>query len=167
MPTNNKSEVNSFREINGAINSNDNNPKSSIKEKEAASEDTNTAPKTKHTTHGGYTPIVGPITNARQLIGGKNIGKGSVGSFETLASYNRYLKSLTNAQLHRHAIDEARIVAIDDRERLIKRLEAEWTGVTAREAAGSSGKQIPKRPGFTAKQLAVQAELKEKLLKGR
>ncbi len=126
---------------------------------------TNSKTSPSHQTHGGYTPITGPILTAHQLLRSRNIGKGSIGSFETAAAYVEYLKKLSTADLHRHAIDEAHIVAIDDRNALIKRLEAEWTGITAREATGGTPKGFPQRVPFTPEQLAAQAEIREKLLK--
>lgn len=117
-----------------------------------------------HQTHGGYTPITGPITNVRQLIRGGNKARGSIGSFQSLASYSAYVKSLTTAELHRHAIEEAHIVAIDDRDRLIRRLESEWSAHNAREADSSVVASIPKRSGFTAEQRAAQEAIRKKLL---
>jgi hypothetical protein len=83
------------------------------------------SPKTidsKHQIDGAYIPITGPITNARQLIRGRNVARGAIESFETLASYTAHLRKLTLAELHRHAVEDARVVPIDDSERLIRRL---------------------------------------------
>lgn len=129
----------------------------------------NTSPST-HTTHGGYTPIDEPIVTAQQLLRrgrGSSVG-GSIGSFETRADYRAYLEKLNTAELHRHAIDEAHIVAIDDRERLIKRLENEWSGIRAKESITGNTAKVPvQRPGFTPQQMAEQEKLRQQLLKGR
>ena len=117
-----------------------------------------------HQTHGGYTPINGPVLTVQQLVRGPNISRSSIGSFETAAAYVSYLKTLSTAELHRHAVDEAHIVAIDDRDRLIKRLEVEWTGINAREATGGMNKHVPKSKPFTPEQHAEQAEIRKKLL---
>ena len=119
---------------------------------------------TTHQTHGAYTPLSGPITNVSQLTnGGKNVAQGSIGSFETMAEYTAYLKTLSLAQLHRHAVEEAKIVPIDDRDRLIRRLETQWTS-TASRYPGRAGSAIPSRQPFTAEQIAKQEALRNKLL---
>lgn len=136
------------KEINGAVSSPSNSPINSS-----------------HQTHGGYTPINGPVLTVQQLVRGPNISKGKIGSFETAATYVNYLKTLSTAELHRHAIDEAHIVAIDDRDRLIKRLEAEWTGVISREASGGVNKNVPKRAPFSPEQVKAQEKIRKALLK--
>lgn len=116
-----------------------------------------------HQTHGAVTPLKGPITTVSQLVnGGRNVAKGSGGSFETLAEYTSYLRTLDTHDLRRHAITE-RIVPIDDRERLIRRLEAQWT-TTATKHPGRAA-AVPVRPSFTAEQLQAQAAIREKLLR--
>lgn len=119
-----------------------------------------------HQTHGGYTPISGPITNVRQLVRGGNRAQGSIGSFPSLSAYSSYIRGLTTAELHRHAIEEAHIVAIDDRERLIKRLEGEWGAHNAREADSTVRMSVPKRPAFSQEQIAAQEAIRKKLLHG-
>lgn len=127
----------------------------------------NVASEPAHQTHGGYTPVAGPIMSASQLYRGKNVGKGSPGSFPSMQAYGSWLRGLPLAELHRHAVEDARIVAIDDRERLIKRLETEWTGANHREAHGALTTQIPKRPQMSTEQLAELERLKRQMLKGR
>lgn len=117
-------------------------------------------------THGAVTPLTGPVTSVSQLInGGVNVAKGSAGSFETLGEYTAYLRKLSLADLHRHAVEDARIVPIDDRDRLIRRLETEWTA-TAAKYPGRLGQTIPQRKPFTAEQIAKQDEIRRNLLKG-
>lgn len=116
-----------------------------------------------HQTHGAITPLTGPITSVSQLVnGGRNVAKGSGGSFVTLAEYGAHLRTLDTHDLRRHAITE-RIVPIDDRERLIRRLEAQWTA-TATKHPGRAA-IVPVRTPFTAEQLQAQAAIREKLLK--
>lgn len=164
------SKTTSFKELNGAV------------KQDTAASTPNTAPKsvdtqraatvapTSRVTHGAYTPTEpnAVYRNAQELLhrgAGRNIGYGTIGSFESRGAYRAYLDSLTTADLHRHAIDEAHIVAIDDRDRLIKRLEQEWLGVRAKEAAMPT-KHIPARPGFTVEQRQAQEAIRAKLLKG-
>jgi hypothetical protein len=120
-----------------------------------------------HQTHGAFTPLTGPITNVSQLMnGGRNIAKGSAGSFETLGEYSTYLKGLSLHDLHRHAVEDARIVPIDDRDRLIRRLETEWTSTASRyPGRNPANNKIPQRAPFTAAQMEAQAELRRKALR--
>lgn len=122
-----------------------------------------TPPTPSHQTHGGFTPTTGSVRNARQLLRGPTVAKGSIGSFKTLEAYSSYLRGLNDAQLSKHAIEEAHIVAIDDRNRLIKRLEGEWSGHAIHEP-NSELARIPQRPPFTDEQLAKQAAIKKQLL---
>lgn len=109
--------------------------------------------------------MTGPITSVSQLTnGGRNIAKGSAGSFETMAAYTSYLKGLSLHDLRRHAREDARIVPIDDRERLIRRLETAWTS-TAAKYPGRAGAAIPTRVPFTAEQIAAQAAIRDKLVR--
>lgn len=117
-----------------------------------------------HQTHGGYTPITGPISSVRQLVRGPNVAKGSIGSFPSQESYGKYLRGLTDTELHRHAIEEAHIVAIDDRERLIRRLEGEWSAHAMREPGNPLASQVPKRAAFTDEQVAKQEAIRKQLL---
>lgn len=119
-----------------------------------------------HQTHGAVTPIAGgAITSVTQLLNkGRSVAKGSVGSFDTLEEYSGYLSGLATYELHRHAREEARIVPIDDRERLIKRLEASWTGARTRYP-GLKGNTIPSRPPFTPEQIKAQEDIRNQLLK--
>lgn len=117
--------------------------------------------------HGAFTPIVGPITSVRQLIRSPNVAKGALGSFDSIEAYGSYLRGLSTADLHRHAIEEAHIVAIDDRDRLIRRLESEWSGQAIKETHGSLATSVPKRAPFTEKQIAAQEAIRRKLLGAR
>ncbi len=116
-------------------------------------------------THGALTSMSGPITSVSQLTnGGRSVAKGSVGSFETLGDYTSYLRTLATHELHRHAVAEARIVPIDDRERLIRRLETAWTAASAKYP-GHTAAVIPSRQPFTKEQIEAQAAIKSKLLR--
>ncbi len=53
---------------------------------------------------------------------------------ESFADYQKYLDTLNLAELQRHAIDTANIIPIDDRNRLVDRLEKEYLRVNARFA---------------------------------
>ncbi len=151
-----------FKETNGALASSSATPKVTPTAAPSVSPS--------RSTHGGYIPLSSAeqYTSAEQLLRRtSNIARGTIGSFETLAAYTTYLNSLNSADLHRHAVDEAHIVAIDDRKRLIKRLEQEWSGVRAKEAVAGPRGHIPPRPGFTQEQREAQEAIKVKLLKGR
>lgn len=115
-----------------------------------------------HQTHGAITPMNGPITNVNQLTGRSSVAKGSAGSFAVLKDYTAHLRTLSNADLHRHAIEDAHIVPIDDRERLIRRLEGEWTTVAGRLPAHRAAINAA-NPTFSAEQMAVQDEIYRKL----
>lgn len=95
---------------------------------------------------------------------GRTVVKGSIESFGTLAAYTAHLKTLALHELHRHAREEARIVPIDDRERLIRRLETAWT-TTASKFPGRATTVIPARVPFTKEQMAAQAAIKSHLLR--
>lgn len=118
-------------------------------------------------TDGAYIPVSGPITHVRQLMRGANMAKGSIGSFTTLAAYVEHLNGLTSAQLHQHAVEDARVTPIDDRARLIRRLENNWTEVAARELSAQGKSPLPKRSSFTPEQVRAQEELRRKMLGGR
>lgn len=118
-------------------------------------------------TDGAYIPVSGPITNVRQLMRGPNTAKGSIGSFTTLAAYVEHLNKLTAAQLYQHAVEDARVTPIDDRARLIRRLENNWTEVAARELSSQGKSPAPKRGSFTPEQVKAQEELRRKMLGGR
>lgn len=122
----------------------------------------------KHQTDGMYVPITGPITNVRQLTrGNRNVAKGSIESFGSLTDYTAYLRHLTSAELNRHAVEEARVVPIDDKDRLIRRLENNWTEVAARERSRMGENVLPPRPGFTDEQKAAQEAIRRRMLGGR
>ena len=122
----------------------------------------------KHQTDGMYVPITGPITNVRQLIrGNRNVAKGSIESFATLSDYTAYLRKLTTAERNRHAVEDARVVPIDDKERLIRRLENNWTEVAGRERSRMGESVLPARPGFTDEQKAAQEAIRRRMLGGR
>lgn len=118
-----------------------------------------------HQTHGAVTPMTGAISSVSQLTnGGRSIAKGSVGSFATLPEYSAYLRTLAVHELRRHAVAEARIVPIDDSERLIRRLETAWTASAAKYVGRAAG-AIPVRQLFTQEQIEAQAAIKNKLLR--
>ncbi len=150
-----------LKEANGAIQE---SPKATLTAAAPIAAQTNSP--TTHQTHGGYTPITGPITTAQQLYRGPKIAKSSIGSFSSIESYGAHIRTLPIAELHRHAIDDAHIVAIDDRDRLIKRLESQWTESHARETQGGASAGVPKRMPFSTEQKAKQDEIRNKLLRG-
>lgn len=116
-----------------------------------------------HQTHGAVTPLSGSITSVNQLInGGRSIAKGASASFSSLSSYTAHLKTLSLHELRRHALEDARIVPIDDRERLIRRLETQWTTTAARQTGRTSA---PARVPFTQEQLDAQQAIKNQLLR--
>lgn len=96
-----------------------------------------------------------------------NVAKGSIGSFTTLASYTEHLRGMTSAELHRHAVEEAHVTPIDDRARLVRRLESNWTEVASRELFAAGKSNIPSRPAMSADQVKAQEELRRKMLGGR
>ncbi len=53
---------------------------------------------------------------------------------ETFAEYQTYLDSLNLAEMQRHAVEVANIIPIDDRRRLVDRLEKEYLRLNARFA---------------------------------
>lgn len=110
------------------------------------------------------TPLTGAISSVSQLVnGGRSIAKGSSASFQTLASYTAHLRTLDLHSLRRHALEDARIVPIDDRERLIRRLEVQWTTTAARQPG--RGNAIPTRPPFTQEQHDAQNAIKNQLIR--
>ena len=88
----------------------------------------------------------------------------SVGHYETLDDYRTFLGTLNLHELHRHAVEEAKIVPIDDRNRLIRRLEGEYTAIAAR-TPGRGVSAITQPKPYTAEQNAKLEELKKKLLR--
>lgn len=92
-------------------------------------------------THGASF-VRGPITSVQQLIGLRNVAKGSMGSFETVAEYRKHVEKLTLGDLHTHAV-ESNVVPIDDRDRLLRRLETEWTTVASRAPGRGAGGNRP------------------------
>ncbi len=124
-----------------------------------------TAPR-QHETHGATTPLSGPITNVSQLInGGRNIAKGSAGSFATMEEYTAYLEQLNLGDLRAHARNDAKIVPIDDRPRLIRRLQTAWTATAQRYPGRAGSPTIPGRAPFSQEQIAAQQDLRNKLLR--
>jgi len=95
-------------------------------------------PVTARQTHGAT--FGGPVSNVQQLIGQRNVSKGSMGSFDTIQSYASHIRKLNLFDLHSHAV-ESQVVPIDDRERLMKRLETEWTAVASRNPGKGPGIQ--------------------------
>ena len=117
----------------------------------AAPTDTVTA----HQTHGALTPQAS-TSSVGQLTRTKNVASGSAGSFVTMGEYNRYLTGLTTHDLHKHAMNE-KVVPIDDRRRLITRLETAWAGNHRPLAV------LPKHT-WTAEQRETQEALRKKML---
>ena len=116
----------------------------------------------KHQTHGGYTPITGGITNVAQLYRKTgHVVKGSPVSFGSVDEYRDYLLTLNLSELHRHAVEQAHVVPIDDRARLIRRLENQWSETCAREGRALA---IPKRVPFSPEQTAKQEAIRRQLL---
>jgi len=120
-----------------------------------------------HQADGSFTPITGPITSVRQLTRGPNVAKNSIGSFATMAAYGDYLRTLRPFELKRHALEEARIVPIDDMGRLIRRLEAKWTEISAKEGGRKGVNPLPQRQPFSAEQIAAQEKVRREMLGGR
>lgn len=104
------------------------------------------------------------ITSVNELLGRRAATAGTIASFESLASYTKYLNGLTLGALHRHAVEEAKLVPIDDRSRLIRRLEGEWTSVNARYP-GRKPAAIPQFKPFTKEQTDAQAAIMNGLLR--
>ncbi len=119
-----------------------------------------------HQTHGAFTPISGPVTNVSQLTnGGRNTAKGSAGSFTSMDEYGDYLRGLSTADLHSHAVNDARLVPIDDRDRLIKRLETAWTATAARYPGRAAHQPIPSRQPFSREQVEAQEAIRRSLIR--
>ena len=116
---------------------------------------------TSHQAHGAILPS-GPILSVSQLTAGRSRALGSVGSFDTLDQYKNYLGSLSLGALHRHAVEEAKIVPIDDRSRLIRRLESEWSATASRSGSRKVA-SIPQPVQYTAEQTAKLNELMNKM----
>lgn len=118
-----------------------------------------------HQTHGGYTPKSGPIRSIRDLaLRTGAMRRTAIGAFPTLQAYAQHIRSLNKAELDRHAIEEAHIVPIDDKEGLYRRLENEWSAHNLREPNSTVAAALPKREPFTAEQTAKQEEIRKKLL---
>lgn len=111
-----------------------------------------------HQTHGAVFPLRGPITSVAQLLG-RNIAKGSIGSFHSMEDYKTYLNQLSLHELHKHAVEEAKIVPIDDRNRLIRRLESEYTAFASRTPGRRASAPIIQPKPYSAEQTAKLAEL--------
>lgn len=119
------------------------------------------APTPRHQTHGAILPT-GPISSVSQLSG-RPVARGSIGSFNSIAEYRGYLEGLTLGELHRHAVEEAKIVPIDDRSRLIRRLEGEYTAIASRTPGRVSNVVTAPKP-YSQQQLDILAELQRKAL---
>jgi hypothetical protein len=120
---------------------------------------------TLHQTHGAVLPSDARITSVDQLIGRtRHTAKGAIGSFDTIEEYHGYLNTLTLHELHRHAVEEAKIVPIDDRNRLIRRLESEYTAIAAR-IPGRKANIIPQPKSYSQEQNDKMEELKRKMLR--
>jgi len=111
-----------------------------------------------HQAHGAVTILGnGPITNVAQLTrSAQSVSKASMSHYTTMADYTAYLRGLSTSELHRHAVEEAKLVPIDDKERLIKRLQTEWTA-TARVV-------VPRSSRFTQEQIDAQNAIRRQLL---
>lgn len=123
------------------------------------------SPKMPHQTHGAVLPN-GPITSVDQLIRGRSVASTTPGAFDTLQDYTKYLSSLSLASLHRHALEDAKMVPIDNRDRLIRRLEGEWSTAITR-TPGRARPVTPQPKPYTAEQTAKLDEIRDKLLKRR
>lgn len=118
-----------------------------------------------HQTHGGYTPKSGPIHSVRDLaLRTGAMRRTAIGAFPTLQTYAQHIRSLNKAELDRHAIEEAHIVPIDDKDGLYRRLENEWSAHNLREPNSSVAAALPKREPFTSDQIAKQEAIRKKLL---
>lgn len=124
-----------------------------------------TAKQPTHQTHGGYTPKSGPIRSVRDLaLRTGAMRRTAIGAFPTLQAYATFVRGLNKAELDRHAIEEAHIVPIDDKEGLYRRLENEWSAHNLREPNSSVAAALPKREPFTDEQMAKQEVIRKKLL---
>ena len=150
------------KQITGALPTTPSESVASITETPTSAEAKLPSMRLKHQTHGGYTPISGPITNVDQIRRRPNSIKGAPGAFASVHEYAEYLHTLNTADLHRHCVEQARIVPIDDRGRLIRRLEDNWSSIVAKEGLL---KAPPARPQFTAEQRAKQDEIGRQLLR--
>jgi len=61
---------------------------------------------------------------------------------ETFAEYQAYLDTLNLAEMQRHAVEVANIIPIDDRRRLVDRLEKEYLRLNARFAPSTQSQVI-------------------------
>ena len=74
--------------------------------------------------------VVSSPQSVYDLLGWKTHGY----RHETLADYQQYLDTMNLAELQRHSVVVANIIPIDDRRRLIDRLEKEFCRVNAKFA---------------------------------
>ena len=154
-------KMDQISEANGALPSNSTSVGSVTKTQETTPRKETTV--LSHQTHGAVLPR-GPIMSVGQLIGGGTAIAGSMGSFETLQDYRNHIDKLSLGALHRHALEEAKIVPIDDRNRLIRRLETEWTA-TVRRSPGFNQPPIPQPKPFTKEQTEAQEAIRNKILR--
>lgn len=120
--------------------------------------------KSAHQTHGAGVPT-GPIMSVGQLLRNRSQVKGAVESFDTLEDYKSYLNTLSLSELHTHAVAQAKTIPIEDRNRLIRRLESEWSTFASR-APGNKAAHRPVQPKpFTPEQMAKGEELMKKMLR--
>lgn len=117
-------------------------------------------------THGAIIPSAprrGNVSSVGELLG-KPVAKGSVGTFDTLESYSSYIQGLTQGELHRHAIEEAHIVPIAERSRLLRRLESEYTAIASRTPQHRAAVAVQQPKGYSQEQMnaldAIQRKLK-------
>lgn len=146
-----------FRETNGAAEQSADTPSVSDVTASQSSPSPETAAPSKQT-HGA----VKPIKTVNDLLARRGVGHSSVGSFNTIGEYRAFLDNMTTASLHRHAVEDAGIVPIDDRGRLIRRLETEWSTLASRTPGHPSGK-LPVRAPYSQAQIDQLDEIKRKM----
>jgi hypothetical protein len=90
----------------------------------------------KYQVHGAL-PAQNPAGRAFELLNKRNI---SPYKQSTLAEYEKYIKSLTLAQLQDHAVSTGAVIPIDDRARLLGRLLDEYCHYNAKITSGRLGR---------------------------
>ncbi len=101
-----------------------------------------------------------------QLLAVNNQCKGSRESFDTIQDYESHLNTLSTGELHTHAVEQAKIGAIPDRSRLIKRLLGEYTAVASRIAPKGGVPMSPPKPvGYTQEQMQKMDQLRNQALR--
>ena len=77
-----------------------------------------------HQTHGAIPAT--PSNTAKSTYEILNRGLKNPYTVDTVDEYTEQLSKMTLSQLHDHAVSTAKVIPIDDRERLIKRLAEEF-----------------------------------------